>query len=663
MILTTNFQEIISIDDFTPQTAIMHNVLGRNRAREIRSNPKISGCSPCPTISTRTNHGRGMAEYGELAGYVLDRELGRGTMGTVYLARRSSDPTELVAVKRVSIFGSEDDRARLRREAEIMRGLDHRNIMPVLDVIEDNNGIALVMPFAPGGTLAQRLRQRPLSVEFVVELTAQIADALAYAHARGVLHRDVKPSNIVFTEAEIANTHDLPRPGAQIALLTDFGIARDIGLSNLTRTDLALGTAAYLDPNLVDGGEASALSDQYALGIVAYQSLIGRLPFTAATPLAVLRAADRGDHQVLDPHLFGPLADVIERMFHRIPSHRFRSLADVASALRSHQKYVAGPVAGLASTSAAGESPTNAPLVHDDVLTSQPGAREGAPQPASHTATNDMSARDQTTLQPASHTATSDMPTPQQGAWQPAIQPVLTTTNDDEPSMANGPDETVVTRAFRRNRMSPNLDDAAPSHPSRKRRTTAIVLAVIASLGAVGGFVAKLQSRDAQLPPLGVPALPKCNAQTSAQCVTSVARLNAGLKITFANGDEDVFGVGLDNDALRVNNWFCGEPATLALYRPSTGVIYYANNWPVGTTKPTEIYADSTGVRDAVVGVGDHNDDGCADIALDKDGKRTWFIPVLQTNRLRRVPYRKIANQKSTAKAPSKDNEPTKVSP
>ena len=157
----------------------------------------------------------GMSKPEELGGYRLERLLGRGTMGSVYLARRSDAPDDWVAIKRVPSLGTEDDRSRLRREAETMASLSHPNIIRVLDVVDDADSIALVMPYAEGGTLADRIKtHRGMAPDDVRHFVAPIADALAAAHAQGVLHRDVKPSNILFTaQGE--------------PLLADFGIARN----------------------------------------------------------------------------------------------------------------------------------------------------------------------------------------------------------------------------------------------------------------------------------------------------------------------------------------------------------------------------------------------------------------------------------------------------
>jgi eukaryotic-like serine/threonine-protein kinase len=260
----------------------------------------------------------------EIPGYDLEVLLGAGAMGTVHRARqRSMD--RAVAIKRVR--GADDEqRERLRREAAVLAELDHPNIVRILEVLPDGDGLAIVMQHAPGGSLADRLEQRgPLSPAALVALAAPVADALASAHRRGVLHRDVKPANILFT------SDGLP-------LLSDFGIARQAGARPLTAPDATgLGTAEYLDPAVAEGAEPDERSDVYALGVTCYEALAGRRPFEGATPLAVLRAADRGDAPPLPSSASGippALVTVVERAMARDPALRFTSAAELAEALR-----------------------------------------------------------------------------------------------------------------------------------------------------------------------------------------------------------------------------------------------------------------------------------------------------------------------------------------
>jgi Protein kinase domain len=191
--------------------------------------------------------------------------------------------------------------------------------------VPDGDSLAIAMQYALGGSLADRLsRHGRLSPAQVVALASRCVDALASAHRRGVLHRDVKPANILFTsDGE--------------PLLSDFGVARWGGRSGLTGDGMTLGTAGYIDPAVVDGAEPSARSDVYSLGVVCYEALVGRPPFRGLNELAVMRAADRGEYTPLSDALPGvppAVAAVVERAMARNPAVRFADAAEFARALR-----------------------------------------------------------------------------------------------------------------------------------------------------------------------------------------------------------------------------------------------------------------------------------------------------------------------------------------
>ena len=192
------------------------------------------------------------------------RSSGAGSTGTVWLARREGPVDQVVAVKRVAA-ADPDAVDSLRREAEILATLDHPHVVDLLDLIDDPPGLALVMPLARGGSLRRLLDEcGTLAAGQVVAVLAPIADALASAHRRGVVHGDVKPANLLFTsDGE--------------PLLADFGVARHLGARAVPHLPLR-GTAAYLDPALLDGAAPNGASDVYALGVVAYEALTGRRP-------------------------------------------------------------------------------------------------------------------------------------------------------------------------------------------------------------------------------------------------------------------------------------------------------------------------------------------------------------------------------------------------
>jgi tRNA A-37 threonylcarbamoyl transferase component Bud32 len=254
--------------------------------------------------------------------YELERQVGAGASGTVWRAHSRGPIARVVALKRLRVGDCPGELERLRREATLLSELDHPHIVRVLEVLRDGDGIALAMQFAPGGSLGDVLAERArLTPGQVVAVAAPVADALASAHRRGILHGDVKPANILFTsDGE--------------PLLSDFGVARTLG--GVT-SDQVTGTAEYVAPELLDGAHADPGADVYSLGVVCYQALAGQLPYTGPVPLAVVRAADTGKHLRLESltHVPEPLAAVVERCMDRDPERRFASADEVARALRT----------------------------------------------------------------------------------------------------------------------------------------------------------------------------------------------------------------------------------------------------------------------------------------------------------------------------------------
>ncbi|HKY67109.1 MAG TPA: serine/threonine-protein kinase, partial [Acidimicrobiales bacterium] len=253
--------------------------------------------------------------------YDLTQQIGAGASGTVWKAHRRGPVARTVALKRLRAGGGSADLARMRREATVLTELDHPHVVRVLEVLHDGDGMAIAMQYAPGGSLADLLAERGrLSAGQVVAVAAPVADALASAHRRAVLHGDVKPANILFTsDGE--------------PLLTDFGVARTLGS---VTSDQVSGTAEYLAPELLDGAAPDPRADVYALAVVCYQALTGRPPYTGPVPLAVARAADAGLHDRLedDPAVPAPLAAVVERAMARDPDERFATADELARALR-----------------------------------------------------------------------------------------------------------------------------------------------------------------------------------------------------------------------------------------------------------------------------------------------------------------------------------------
>ncbi len=223
-----------------------------------------------PSASRRTR-ARGDAIL-VLGRYRLDRRLGAGAFGTVWMARdeRLERDVAVKIVPRERVVGG-----RLEREARAAARLAHPGIVTLYEAAADDDGAYLVSELVRGGTLDHLLSAGMLSDRDVVAIGIALCDALSYAHSQGVVHRDVKPSNILIP--------DTPASPAQIAKLTDFGVARVLGGDSLTRTGDVVGTAAYMAPEQAEGLEAGPPADLYALALVIYEGLTGVNPVRTGT--------------------------------------------------------------------------------------------------------------------------------------------------------------------------------------------------------------------------------------------------------------------------------------------------------------------------------------------------------------------------------------------
>ncbi len=271
--------------------------------------------------------------------YALERELGRGGMGVVFLAREIS-LDRMVAIKVLPPSLADDPaiRERFLREARTAAQLSHPNIVPIFRA-DAMDGLAyFAMGFVDGDNLAERLTSRgPLPPADAVRILREVAWALAYAHARGVVHRDVKPENIMIER------------GTGRVTVTDFGIARDVRAKNLTADGTVLGSVHYMSPEQVAGDVLDGRSDLYALGVVAFQLLSGRLPFDAPQASAVLlMQATRAAPSLgeVAPGIPGALVQVVDRCLRKDPAERYATGEALAEALtQALQQAQSGPQA------------------------------------------------------------------------------------------------------------------------------------------------------------------------------------------------------------------------------------------------------------------------------------------------------------------------------
>lgn len=225
----------------------------------------------------------------QISSYRLEGEIARGGMGIVYRGVHTVFD-EVVAIKAIypELTLNPELRERFLNEAKIQRRLQHPNIVQIREFLIDQGNFYIVMELIEGETLAHHLRQlgRPMQASEAIEIFRQALEGLGFAHSQGVIHRDIKPSNIMLTRQGVVK-------------LTDFGIARAMDTAKLTRTGTALGTAAYMSPEQIQGTGLDHRTDIYSLGITLYDMLTGRVPFE--------RPKDSdSDYPVLEAHIHQP---------------------------------------------------------------------------------------------------------------------------------------------------------------------------------------------------------------------------------------------------------------------------------------------------------------------------------------------------------------------
>ncbi|WP_395311354.1 serine/threonine-protein kinase [Mycobacterium sp. AMU20-3851] len=295
-----------------------------------------------------------LAAGADFAGYTVVQCLGTGGMGEVYLAQHPRLPRQdALKVLKAGVSADDEYRQRFEREADIAATLWHPHIVGVHDRGEHDGQLWIAMDYVPGTDTARYMReQHPggLPPGQVDEIVTAVAGALDYAHERNLLHRDVKPANILLSDTRSADRR---------ILLADFGIARwSDDVSGLTATNMTVGTVSYAAPEQLMGTAVTGQADQYALAATAYELLTGKPPFQNSNPAVVI-----SQHLSASPPAIGDrrpelahLDPVFARALAKDPADRFERCADFAQAL-SHQ--LAGDTLGL--TQAAPVSPAVAP--------------------------------------------------------------------------------------------------------------------------------------------------------------------------------------------------------------------------------------------------------------------------------------------------------------
>lgn len=265
---------------------------------------------------------------GRIGRYVVQGELGRGAMGVVY---RAQDPTigRVVAIKTIRIGQFSDPaelkhvRERMMREAQAAGMLSHNNIVTIYDILEETDTVYIFMEYVDGETLEKiLLADTPIDQQLITWILRQSAEALDYAHARGIVHRDIKPANIMVRKDGVAK-------------IADFGIAR-VQSQSMTQTGQVLGTPNYMSPEQIAGKSVDGKADQYSLAVMLYEVLTGEKPFVAdSLPTLLFKVVSETPAPMprMNPTLSPQIDEVLQRALAKSPADRFSTCSEFVRAL------------------------------------------------------------------------------------------------------------------------------------------------------------------------------------------------------------------------------------------------------------------------------------------------------------------------------------------
>jgi serine/threonine protein kinase len=285
-------------------------------------------------------------KVGDIIGdYQVEGFLGQGGMGTVYRVRNLvSEREEALKIVLSEAGGSADLTNRFLREVKIHASLDHPNIAGMRTALRVNDQFVMIMELVDGATLEQRLSHGPVPVPQGIHWISSVLSALEYAHARSVIHRDVKPSNIMISPTDVVK-------------LMDFGIARSETNPAITQAGVAVGSINYMSPEVVQGLEPDARSDVYSVGVTLFEVLTAHRPFVGKNDYEVMRAHLEqipASPDSLNPHVPAALAAIVLKAIAKKPEDRFQNAIEFLDALQ--------PFGAAPKTPSGYSSPARSPI-------------------------------------------------------------------------------------------------------------------------------------------------------------------------------------------------------------------------------------------------------------------------------------------------------------